>query len=149
MRSRQWTALAGAAALAVSLGGCATWNDMNRSEKGTAVGATGGAVVGAAVGGPVGAAVGAGIGGYTGHHQGFGESNAAGSANAAPQAGYDSGMVRSVQSSLDQRGYDVGAIDGQFGPNTEAALRDFQRDNGLAATGAMDARTLDALNVRP
>ena len=42
-------------ALAILLAGCATWNDMNRQEKGTAVGATGGAVVGAVVGGPVGA----------------------------------------------------------------------------------------------
>ena len=52
---------------------CATWSEMDRSEKGTAVGATGGGVVGAAVGGPVGALVGAGVGGYAGHHEGAGQ----------------------------------------------------------------------------
>jgi hypothetical protein len=50
-------------------GGCATWDDMDRSEKGLAVGATGGAVVGGVIGGPIGAAIGAGVGGYAGHHE--------------------------------------------------------------------------------
>jgi hypothetical protein len=59
--------------LAVASGGCATWGEMDQSEKGLAVGATGGALVGGVIGGPIGAAVGAGAGGYTGHHQGFGE----------------------------------------------------------------------------
>ena len=49
--------------------GCATWHDMDRSEKGLAAGATGGAVVGGVIGGPIGAAVGAGVGGYAGHHE--------------------------------------------------------------------------------
>jgi hypothetical protein len=50
--------------------GCATWDEMDRSERGLAVGATGGAVVGGIVGGPIGAAIGAGAGGYAGHHEG-------------------------------------------------------------------------------
>jgi hypothetical protein len=49
--------------------GCATWDGMDRSERGLAMGATGGAVVGGIVGGPIGAAVGAGVGGYAGHHE--------------------------------------------------------------------------------
>lgn len=49
--------------------GCATWDEMNRSEKGVAAGATGGAVVGGVLGGPLGAAIGAGVGGYAGHHE--------------------------------------------------------------------------------
>lgn len=59
----------GVVSLAILLSGCATWNDMDRSERGLAVGATGGAVVGGVVGGPIGAAVGAGVGGYAGHHE--------------------------------------------------------------------------------
>ena len=59
----------GLVSVGLLLGGCATWNDMDRSEKGLATGATGGAVVGGIVGGPLGAAVGAGIGGYAGHHE--------------------------------------------------------------------------------
>jgi hypothetical protein len=58
--------------LAALNSGCATWDGMERSEKGVAVGATGGAVVGAILGGPFGAAIGAGVGGYAGHHQGCG-----------------------------------------------------------------------------
>jgi hypothetical protein len=61
--------LAGVIGVAIVLGGCATWSDMDRSERGLAAGATGGAVVGGIVGGPLGAAVGAGIGGYAGHHE--------------------------------------------------------------------------------
>jgi hypothetical protein len=53
----------------LAIGGCATWNEMDRAEQGTAVGATGGALVGGIVGGPIGAAAGAGAGGYVGHHQ--------------------------------------------------------------------------------
>jgi len=55
--------------LAALSSGCATWDDMDRSEKGLAVGATGGAVVGGVLGGPIGAAIGAGVGGYAGHHE--------------------------------------------------------------------------------
>lgn len=53
-----------------SLAGCATWHDMDRSDKDATLGAAGGAVIGGVVGGPVGAAVGAGIGGYGGYHEG-------------------------------------------------------------------------------
>jgi hypothetical protein len=55
--------------LAVLGSGCATWEEMDRSERGVAMGATGGAVVGGILGGPIGAAIGAGAGGYAGHHQ--------------------------------------------------------------------------------
>ena len=56
-------------ALAALSSGCATWDSMDRSEKGLAAGATGGAVVGGVLGGPIGAAIGAGVGGYAGHHE--------------------------------------------------------------------------------
>lgn len=56
-------------ALATLTAGCATWDRMDRTEKGTAVGATGGALAGGIIGGPIGAAVGAGVGGYAGHHE--------------------------------------------------------------------------------
>jgi hypothetical protein len=65
------SALTMAVLLAALGSGCATWEGMNSSERGLAVGATGGAVVGGIVGGPVGAAIGAGVGGYAGHHEGL------------------------------------------------------------------------------
>jgi hypothetical protein len=55
--------------LAVWVAGCATWDEMNRPEKGAVMGGTGGAVAGAVTGGPIGAAVDAGVGGYAGHHE--------------------------------------------------------------------------------
>jgi hypothetical protein len=58
-----------ALAVAALGSGCATWDDMDRSERGLAAGATGGAVVGGVLGGPIGAAIGAGVGGYAGHHE--------------------------------------------------------------------------------
>jgi hypothetical protein len=39
--------------------------------------------------------------------------------------------VLEVQSTLKQRGYDVGSIDGIYGDQTAEAVRSFQRDNGL------------------
>jgi osmotically inducible lipoprotein OsmB len=66
MRTTLMTAVFG---VALMLGGCATWDGMDRSERGLAVGATGGAVVGGVLGGPLGAAIGAGVGGYAGHHE--------------------------------------------------------------------------------
>lgn len=143
-----------AAALVALSTGCTTWNNMDRTEKGTAVGATGGAVVGAAVGGPVGAAIGAGVGGYAGHHQAKPDRAAQGARGGddtartdIARAGHDDGTVRSVQQSLSARGYDVGPVDGVWGPSTESALRQFQQSQGLPQTGDLDPRTLAALGV--
>jgi peptidoglycan hydrolase-like protein with peptidoglycan-binding domain len=128
---------------------------MDRTEKGTAVGATGGAVVGAAVGGPVGAAVGAGVGGYAGHYEtqpGGLASNGAGTrygrtAGTGMRYSENSETIRSVQQALNDQGYDVGAVDGQMGPDTQDALRRFQQAQNLPQTGEPDERTRAALGV--
>jgi len=44
--------------LAMMLGGCTHWRQLNRKEKGAVIGAGSGAVIGSAVGGPVGTVVG-------------------------------------------------------------------------------------------
>lgn len=44
-------------------------------------------------------------------------------------------LVREAQALLNARGYDVGAPDGISGPRTRAAVRAFQRQGGLRATG--------------
>jgi peptidoglycan hydrolase-like protein with peptidoglycan-binding domain len=60
---------------------------------------------------------------------------------------YDTELVRTVQRSLNDRGFDAGPVDGQWGPNTEAAVREFQQANGIAQTGNLDPRTINALGV--
>jgi peptidoglycan hydrolase-like protein with peptidoglycan-binding domain len=56
-------------------------------------------------------------------------------------------LVRSAQQALKQKGYDVGTIDGQLGPTTESALRNFQQQQGLPQSGNLDQPTLSALGV--
>jgi peptidoglycan hydrolase-like protein with peptidoglycan-binding domain len=54
--------------------------------------------------------------------------------------------VRLVQRRLSALGYtEVGAADGIFGPNTEAAVRAFQADNGLDADGVIGPQTWERL----
>jgi len=55
--------------------------------------------------------------------------------------------VRSAQQALKDKGFDVGTVDGQMGPNTENALRQFQQKQGLPQTGNLDEQTLSALGV--
>ena len=47
-------------------------------------------------------------------------------------------LVRSAQQALKQKGYDVGSVDGQLGPSTESALRQFQQKEGLPQSGNLD-----------
>jgi Putative peptidoglycan binding domain len=113
---------------------------MTGKEKATAIGATTGAVAGAVVGGPVGALVGAGVGGYVGH-QG---TDANGHVSTPTTA---DNTVRKAQAALNGQGYNVGAVDGRFGPNTQNAVRRFQAKNGLTETGTLDSPTLSALGI--
>jgi peptidoglycan hydrolase-like protein with peptidoglycan-binding domain len=53
--------------------------------------------------------------------------------------------VREAQEQLDTLGYPVGGIDGRIGDRTRTAIRNFQRDKGLNATGQLDHDTFDAL----
>lgn len=113
---------------------------MTGKQKATAIGATSGAVAGAVVGGPVGAVVGAGIGGYVGH-QGTDANGHVSTSNSSDST------VRRAQSALNDRGYNVGTVDGRFGPNTQSAVRRFQAKSGLTETGTLDSSTLNALGV--
>lgn len=53
--------------------------------------------------------------------------------------------VKSVQIELNKRGFDVKGIDGIFGPNTKAAVVDFQKNNGLLVDGIVGKQTITAL----
>lgn len=48
-----------------------------------------------------------------------------------------------------EKGYNPGPDDAIFGPDTEAAVKQFQTDNGLTADGIVGPRTWDALCFLP
>lgn len=53
--------------------------------------------------------------------------------------------ITQLQRALERAGYDTGGVDGQMGPGTRAALRAFQRDNGLPVTGQPSPAVRQAL----
>ena len=61
---------------------------------------------------------------------------------------YWTNLALAVQSELAQRGYYHGAIDGEIGSDSRAAIRAFQEAQGLSVTGKIDARLLDALGIK-
>lgn len=67
----------------------------------------------------------------------------AGLAAASAQAGERT--PRDIQQALSSRGFNPGTIDGLWGKRSANALRDFQKANGLAATGKIDDATTAAL----
>jgi hypothetical protein len=56
-------------------------------------------------------------------------------------------VVANVQSALQQQGYYQGDIDGVLGPETRAALAEYQSAQGLEPTGAVDEPTLETLGM--
>lgn len=119
---------------------------MDKTE-GTVAGGAGGAVAGAVVGGPVGAVVGGVGGAYVGNEVAGKDGTTSGSTASATSPRYESALVRNVQQALNDKGYSAGAVDGQWGPATEDAVRRFQRASGLPQTGALEQSTLTALGV--
>ncbi|UMZ35642.1 peptidoglycan-binding protein [Priestia megaterium] len=56
--------------------------------------------------------------------------------------------VQALQKKLTALGYDTKGTDGIFGANTESAVRNFQKDNKLAADGIAGPNTLTAISKR-
>jgi len=54
--------------------------------------------------------------------------------------------VRQLQKWLNRLGFSTGAVDGAFGPTTERALMDFQKNFGLTSDGMLGSSTLDAFH---
>ncbi len=68
-----------------------------------------------------------------------------------PIYGYDNlapgQVIENVQLALRDQGYYSGPIDGLIGPQTRAALGDYQQDQGLVVTEAVDEPTLATLGL--
>lgn len=56
------------------------------------------------------------------------------------------GPVRELQQALADAGFDPGPVDGDFGPQTRAAVMRFQEANGLEVDGVVGPQTWGALN---
>jgi peptidoglycan hydrolase-like protein with peptidoglycan-binding domain len=64
---------------------------------------------------------------------------------AAPtgsNGGASIGQIKCIQQKLNEGGFNAGSVDGQYGPQTTAAVMAFQRKKGIAATGNLDTPTL-------
>ena len=54
-------------------------------------------------------------------------------------------QILAVQMMLQKDGYNIGTADGQEGPDTLAAIKDFQTKNSLPVTGELDETTVTIL----
>ncbi|HEY2989649.1 MAG TPA: peptidoglycan-binding domain-containing protein [Candidatus Binatia bacterium] len=55
--------------------------------------------------------------------------------------------IKKLQQALKDRGQDPGPINGVMGPKTQEALKAFQRQQGVNATGTLDLQTRSALGL--
>ena len=62
------------------------------------------------------------------------------------QQSANSEVVKQAQQKLSDSGKDV-TVDGQIGPKTQAALKEFQQEKGLQASGQLDPQTIAALDI--
>ena len=149
MKPIQTGKVVAAVAIAAMFGGCSQWQTMDQTS-GAVAGAAGGAVAGAVVGGPIGAVV----GGVGGAYAGYGTTGYPSSTTTAENATasqtstkYSPATVRAVQQALNDRGYNAGPVDGQWGASTQDAVKRFQHASGLVETGELGPSTLSALGV--
>jgi sporulation protein YlmC with PRC-barrel domain len=56
-------------------------------------------------------------------------------------------QIRKIQQKLNQEGFHAGQVDGKWSSETQSAIRNFQTNKGMKATGQLDERTLDELGL--
>jgi peptidoglycan hydrolase-like protein with peptidoglycan-binding domain/uncharacterized tellurite resistance protein B-like protein len=56
---------------------------------------------------------------------------------------------RAAQQQLKDRGFDIGVVDGVWGPRSARALQEFQRSIGLPPSGRLDATSMERLTREP
>lgn len=75
--------------------------------------------------------------------------NASTGVNGCINPRYDGRLVKQIQVRLREHGGDPGPEDGAFGPNTERAIRKFERDNRLPVDGIPTPELLEFLLPPP
>jgi peptidoglycan hydrolase-like protein with peptidoglycan-binding domain len=63
-------------------------------------------------------------------------------ASGLPESSHEGADIRGVQQALVDKGYYKGRVDGVWGPQSDRAIRKFQRDNGLPVSGVVDSTLL-------
>jgi len=63
------------------------------------------------------------------------------------QTGLTTSQIKTVQTKLKNWGYYKGSVDGIYGSQTKAAVKYFQRNNGLTADGIVGTQTAKALGM--
>lgn len=66
---------------------------------------------------------------------------------ATVKSGSSGTIVRTIQTKLKNWGYYTGSVDGIFGSKTTAAVKYFQRNNGLSADGIVGTKTAAAMGI--
>ncbi len=59
----------------------------------------------------------------------------------------DSSQLTQIQQALNDKGLNAGPVDGKMGPKTKAAIKQFQAQQGLQASGKLDAQTVAMLTT--
>ncbi len=67
--------------------------------------------------------------------------------DSASRYGDDAALESSVQRALKRQGYYRGSVDGDIGPESRAAIREYQANHGLARTGRIDGSLLRSLGL--
>ncbi len=66
---------------------------------------------------------------------------------ALSKLGSTGSEVRNIQTRLKSWGYNIGTVDGVYGTKTEAAVKQFQRNNGLTPDGVAGPATLAKIGL--
>ncbi len=69
-------------------------------------------------------------------------------ASSVRRGSSDREIIRQIQTKLKNWGYYTGSVDGIFGSQTDAAVRYFQRKNGLSVDGIVGAKTAAAMGLK-
>ena len=75
-------------------------------------------------------------------------SKSSGSSDGTCGPGDYGNAVKKVQQRLKKLGYYTGTADGDYGPGTKTAVKNFQKRNGLTANGKVNKKTLTKLNSK-